>query len=181
MSTFRCGYDRGNLLKKGFLGRVMAVCALCSLPGCSLFKGATVCETPPSVLAQLEAAERVNPDANGRALPTHVQFIQIKDSVKLERASFQKLWNEPKEFLGEDLLQSAEFIVAPGHEVKQWVQRDPKAQYVAAVGHFRQPLGYAWLAVAKLPPIPQDQCPELHFKLQGYQIDYLRTSSRRTP
>ncbi|HVG58978.1 MAG TPA: type VI secretion system lipoprotein TssJ [Hyalangium sp.] len=159
---------------------MMAVCALWTLPGCSLFKGAAACEAPPSVRAWLEAAERVNPDAHGRALPTHVQFIQIKDSVKLERASFQKLWNEPKELLGEDLLQTAEFVVAPGHEVKHWVQRDPKAQYVAAVGHFRQPLGYAWLAVAKLPPIPQNECAELRFKLQGYQIDFLRPS-RRTP
>jgi type VI secretion system protein VasD len=172
---------------------VPAVCALLALPGCALSKAA--CDTPPPFFARLEAAERVNPDAYGRALPTVVQFLQIKDSVKLERASFQKLWSEPKTLLGEDLLQTAEFVVAPGNEVKHWVQRDPKAQYVAAVGLFRQPLGYAWLAVAKLPPVPPGQCEEqpagdrdnptqldtqLRFKLQGYQIDYLRPS-RRTP
>jgi type VI secretion system protein VasD len=182
-------------LERYSLKRVTAVCALLTLPGCALTKG-SACDTPPPFLARLEAAERVNPDAHGRALPTVVQFLQIKDSVKLERASFQKLWSDPKTLLGEDLLQTAEFVVAPGNEVRHWVQRDPKAQYVAAVGLFRQPLGYAWLAVAKLPPIPSSQCEEqpagdrgdepslldtqLRFKLQGYQIDYLRPS-RRTP
>ncbi len=195
MSTFRCGHDRGTLLERTSLGGVTAICALLGLPGCATSKGAA-CDTPPPFFARLEAAERVNPDTNGRALPTHVQFIQIKDSVKLERASFQKLWGEPKAFLGEDLLQTVEFVVPPGREVKHWVQRDPKAQYVAAVGHFRQPLGYAWLAVARLPPVPKSQCVEqpagergdtpdpedtqLRFKLQGYQIDFLRPS-RRAP
>jgi len=190
-----CDHARRVPLERYSLKRVTAVCALLTLPGCALTKG-SACDTPPPFLARLEAAERVNPDAHGRALPTVVQFLQIKDSVKLERASFQKLWSDPKTLLGEDLLQTAEFVVAPGNEVRHWVQRDPKAQYVAAVGLFRQPLGYAWLAVAKLPPIPSSQCEEqpagdrgdepslldtqLRFKLQGYQIDYLRPS-RRTP
>ena len=189
--------DRARLTTPGSfpLGRVTTACALLTLPGCALSK-ATACDSPPPFLARLEAAERVNPDAYGRALPTVVQFLQIKDSVKLEHASFQKLWAEPKTLLGDDLLQTAEFVVAPGNEVRHWVQRDPKAQYVAAVGLFRQPLGYAWLAVAKLPPVAPSQCDEqpagdrgndatpldtqLRFKLQGYQIDYLRPS-RRTP
>jgi type VI secretion system protein VasD len=177
------------------LGRVTAVCTLLALPGCVTGK-ATACDTPPPFFARVDAAKGVNPDALGRPLPTVVQFLQIKDSVKLERASFQKLWTEPKAILGEDLLLSAEFVVAPGHDTGHWVQRDPKAQFVAAIGLFRQPLGYSWLAVAKLPPVPSNQCVEqpagergatpssddtqLRFKLQGYQIDFLRPS-RRTP
>ena len=175
------------------LGGVTAVCALLALPGCATGK-AGPCDTPPPFFARLDAAQGVNPDAQGRSLPTVVQFLQIKDSVKLERASFQKIWTEPKAILGEDLLLSAEFVVEPGHETGHWVQRDPKAQFVAAVGLFRQPLGYSWLAVAKLPPVPANQCVEqpagdrsatpgsddtqLRFKLQGYQIDFLRPSRR---
>ncbi|WP_224247258.1 type VI secretion system lipoprotein TssJ [Hyalangium gracile] len=176
--------------------RLTTACAVLALPGCATSKAAT-CDTPPPFFARLDAAaDGVNPDAQGRSLPTVVQLLQIKDSVKLERASFQKLWTEPKVILGEDLLLSAELVAAPGRETGQWVQRDPKARFVAAIGLFRQPLGYSWLAVAKLPPVPSSQCEEqpagergatpspedtqLRFKLQGYQIDYLRPS-RRTP
>lgn len=172
----------------------MALCALLSLPGCITAKKAEACDAPPPFFARFEAAGDINPDARGRPLPTHVQFIQVKDSAKLERISSQTLWSDPKALLGEDLLQTTEFVVAPGHQVKHWVQRDPKAQFVAAVGLFRQPLGYSWIAIAKLPPVSKNQCAEppagdrgdsplpedtqLRFKLQGYQIDYLRPSRR---
>jgi type VI secretion system protein VasD len=186
---------RALLPERKAFGNVLRACALLMLPGCATSQG-TACDKPPPFFARLEAAEAINPDRNGRPLPTVVQFLQVKDSAKLERASYQKLWSDPKELLGEDFLQAAEFIVPPGREVKHWVQRDPKAQFVAVIGHFRQPLGYAWLAVARLPPVPKSQCVEqpagdrgdtpnpedtqLRFKLQGYQIDFLR-SSRRTP
>ncbi|HYI03171.1 type VI secretion system lipoprotein TssJ [Hyalangium sp.] len=171
-----------------------AVCALLTLPGCATSKAAA-CDAPPPFFARIEAADDINPDSNGRSLPTVVQFLQVKDSTKLERASFYKLSDEPKSLLGDDLLQTVEFVVAPGHEVKHWVQRDPKAQFVAAVGIFRQPLGYSWLTVARLPAVSASQCEEqpagdrgdsprpedtqLRFKLQGYQIDYLRPSRRK--
>jgi type VI secretion system protein VasD len=169
---------------------MLTACAL-MLPGCATSQSAT-CDKPPPFFARLEAADTINPDKNGRPLPTVVQFVQVKDSAKLERASYQKLWSDPKALLGEDFLQTVEFIVPPGGEVKHWVQRDPKAQFVAAVGHFRQPLGYSWITVARLPPVSEDQCEEppvgdrdespkpedtqLRFKLQGYKIDFLRPS-----
>jgi type VI secretion system protein VasD len=174
-------------------GSVSAICALLALPACATGKTAA-CDTPPPFFARVAAAKDVNQDALGRPLPTVVQFLQLKDSVKLERASFQKLWADPKVILGEDYLLSSEFVVDPGHETGHWVQRDPKAQFVAALGLFRQPLGYSWLAIAKLPPVPTSQCVEepaggrnaspgaddtqLRFKLQGYQIDFLRPSRR---
>lgn len=166
----------------------MPACALLTLPACATNSAACAFH------ARLEAAERVNPDARGNPLPTVVQLLQLKDSLKLERAGFQKLWTEPKDILGEDLLDSAEFIVAPGQTVELWVQRAPKARYVVAIGLFRQPLGYAWRAVEELRAVPEAQCSEkplgslgppvhgdvqLNFKLQGYQIDLLRRSRRK--
>lgn len=191
MSNHGCDHARRVPLQRYSFKRTTAVCALLTLPGCALSK-ASACDTPPPFLAKLEAEEHINQDDYGRALPTVVQVLQIKDSVKLAGASFQKLWADPKALLGEDLLQTAEFVVAPGDVVNHWVQRDPKAQYVAAVGLFRQPLGYQWRDFAKLPPVPPSQCEEqpagdrgddatpldtqLRFKLQGYQIAYLKTS-----
>lgn len=193
MSNPHQNHAREIPYKREALGRATAVCALLALPGCATSK-AGPCDTPPPFFARLDAAEAINADARGRSLPTVVQFLQLKDSVKLERPSFQQIWTEPKSVLGEDLLVSAEFTVTPGHELGHWLQRDPKAQFVAAVGLFRQHPGYSWLAIAKLPPIPSSQCFEqpagersaapgtedtqLRFKLQGYRIDFLRPSRR---
>ncbi len=153
------------------------------------------CETPPPMQVVLDVSEQVNPDPRGRSLPTVVQVIQLKDSAKLERAGFRDLWGRPKEFLGEDLLQVAEFTVSPGQKTQRWIQRDPKARFILTMGHFRQPLGYSWRTVSALDPVPEPFCVErtagdqgepwpgdvqLRYRLQGYQIDILRTQLSQT-
>jgi type VI secretion system protein VasD len=169
-----------------------SACSLLALPAC-FTKALTGCDKPPPFHARLEATDRINPDASGRSLPTVVQLLQLKDSIRLERAGFQRIWTEPKVILGEDLLEFSEFTVAPGETLERWVPRAPEARYVVAIGLFRQPLGYAWRSVAELPPVPAALCEEkpagsrgppdvrdvqLSFKLQGYQIDQLRRSRR---
>lgn len=185
---------RGRSQRKPFRLLLMA-CALFGVSACAARK-LPPCDTPPPFLARIEAAERINPDAHGRPHPTVVRIVQLSDSFRLERAGFQKIWNDPKAVLEKDLLESTEFTVAPGQTLERWIQRDPKARYVVAMGLFRQPLGYAWRTVAELEPVRQDQCVEqpagdrgspglrdtqLRLKLQGYQIDVLRHSRRRTP
>lgn len=172
-------------------GRLLLTLLLVTTASTSCAKrlGPAACETPPPFQIVLDISEQVNPDPRGRSLPTVVQVIQLKDSAKLERAGFRDLWNRPKELLGEDLLQVAEFTVAPGQKVQRWLQRDPKARFVLAMGHFRQPLGYSWRTVATLDPVPGAFCFErtagdqgepkpgdvqLRYRLQGYQIDILR-------
>ena len=87
--------------------------------------------------------------------------------------------------------------MAPGQEVTRWIPRDPKTQYVVAMGLFRQPLGYSWRTLTVLPSVPKHLCTDepvghrppratdeqLRFKLEGYQIDLLRgsTASPNTP
>jgi type VI secretion system protein VasD len=163
--------------------------AATSSTSCAKRLGPKPCETPPPFQVVLDVSEQVNPDPRGRSLPTVVHVLQLKDSAKLERAGFRDLWNRPKEFLGEDLLHVTEFTVAPGQKVKRWLQRDPKARFVLAMGHFRQPLGYSWRTVTTLEPVPEPFCFErpagdqgepwpgdvqLRYRLQGYQIDILR-------
>jgi type VI secretion system protein VasD len=154
------------------------------------------CETPPPFQVVVDGAEQLNPDARGRSLPTVVQIVQLKDSVRLERAGFKDLWGKPEELLKEDLLQVAEVVVPPGRKVTRWVQRDPKARFVLAMGHFRQPLGSSWRTVAVLPPVEEKQCVErpagdqgepkpedevFRYRLQGYQIDLMLRPVSRAP
>lgn len=170
--------------------RLVVFCLLLLTCSACAAKQLAACAEPPPFYLHLEAAERVNPDPRGRSMPTVVQLFQLKDTLRVEQASFQKLWNKPEAFLEEDLLQVAEFTVPPGKTVERWIQRDPQARYVAVMGLFRQPLGYAWRTLTVLPAVNKNQCgqeppaerglplstdEQLRFKLQGYQIDLLKT------
>lgn len=165
--------------------------ALLACSACSA-KRINTCDKPPPFYLRLEASDRVNPDRRGRSMPTVVQIIQLEDSLAAEQASFRALWNKPQETLEKNLLQVSEFTVAPGQTLERWIPRNPKAQYVVAMGLFRSPMGWSWRALTVLSPVAENLCVEhppghrgppratdeqLHFKLQGYQIDH----SRATP
>ena len=157
---------------------------------CAAAKRFEACDKPPPFYLRLQASERINPDPRGRSMPTLVQVLQLRDSLRVEQSSFRALWDKPEALLKEDLLQVAEFTVAPGQEVARWIPRDPKAQFVVAMGLFRQPLGYSWRTLTVLPSVPKHLCTDepvgqrgpratdeqLRFKLEGYQIDLLRGS-----
>jgi type VI secretion system protein VasD len=156
--------------------------------GCAA-KRLDTCARPPPFYLRIEASDRVNPDRNGRSMPTVVQILQLKGSLRVEQTSFQKLWDKPKEHLAEELLQVLEFTIAPGQSVEHWIPRDPEASYVVAMGLFREPMGYSWRAVTKLPSVPESQCgapppgdrdppksmdEQLRFNLHDRQLELLR-------
>ena len=116
------------------------------------------CDTPPPFHVQLVASGRVNPDAQGQPLPTAVELFQLKGVASLEKTDLNEVLRAPKEALGEDLLRADELRVDPGQSVCQWVGRDPKTTYLAAVGVFRQASGTSWRALVPVPQLPTDQC-----------------------
>ncbi|GEL72105.1 hypothetical protein MVI01_38890 [Myxococcus virescens] len=186
-------WSAGRNLRWGVV--IALAAALSGSAGC-VKRVPQACETPPPFQVVVDASEQLNPDARGRSLPTVVQIVQLKDSVRLERAGFKDLWGKPEEFLKEDLLQVAELVIPPGRQVKRWVQRDPKARFVLAMGHFRQPLGYSWRTVAALPVVEEARCVErpagdqgdpkpgdevFRYRLQGYQIDLMFRPMTQAP
>lgn len=169
----------------------MSLLALLACSACAA-KRLEPCDKPPPFYLHLEASDRTNPDPRGRAMPTLVHILQLKDSLRVEQTSFRAMWDKPELLLKEDLLHVAEFTVAPGQSLEKWIPRDPKANFVLAMGLFRQPLGYSWRTLTVLPSVPKYLCTDeppvgprggprpvdeqLRFKLQGYQIDLLRLS-----
>lgn len=174
----------------GFTRLMLSLLVVLACSACAA-KRFEACDKPPPFYLRLEASDRVNPDPRGRSMPTLVQILQLRDSLRAEQSSFRTLWDKPEAQLKEDLLQVAEFTVAPGQSVERWIPRDPKTQFVVAMGLFRQPLGYSWRTLTVLPSVPKNLCTDepvgqrgprttdeqLRFKLQGYQIDLLRNSS----
>ncbi|WP_338023633.1 type VI secretion system lipoprotein TssJ [Archangium primigenium] len=171
---------------------VTGLFALLMGTGCAA-KRLEPCDKPPPFHLTLEASDRVNPDRRGRSMPTLVQVLQLKDGLRAEQEGFRSLWNKPEAVLKDDLLQVSELTVAPGQSVERWISRDPKAHVVVVMGLFFQPSGWNWRTMTVLPSVPRNLCTDeqalgragqpratderLRFKLQGYQIEPLRTTS----
>ncbi len=144
------------------------------------------CEQPPPFLIQLEAGTRLNPDDQGRSLPTNIQVYQLKDSRRFEAAEFQDLWQRPKEVLEEDLLAVDELTLEPGQRLSREVNRTPKAEYLAVVGVFRRPAGVVWRDVERLPAVKPEDCrpgapreTSLRFLVEDYRVEARAGEVRR--
>lgn len=146
------------------------------------------CDSPPPFHVTFQAAQNLNPDPAGNALPTGVRVLQLVSTSKLQTAQFSDLWQNAQKVLGPDLLRSDQVTVDPGATSGAWIKRDPRAQYVVAVGIFRQPEGNSWRATAVLPDVTPEQCGaqptqvrtgppgkgdvDLHFVLQDDEIEF---------
>ena len=148
-----------------------------------------VCEEPPPFLIRLDASERLNPDDQGRSLPTNIQVFQLKDARRFEAAEFQDLWQRPKDVLEEDLLAVDELTLEPGQKLAREVNRTPKAEYLAVVGVFRRPAGLVWRAVERLPRVRPEDCrptskdasreAALRFLIEDYRVESRSFEVRR--
>ncbi|RKH99597.1 type VI secretion system lipoprotein TssJ [Corallococcus sp. AB038B] len=175
----RVGFRLGAGLLSGL------ICGACahSAPAPAL------CEQPPALLIRLDASERLNPDEQGRSLPTNIQVIQLKDARRFDAAEFQDLWQRPKDVLEEDLLASDELTLEPGQGMTREVSRSAKAEYIAVMGVFRRPAGQAWRAVARIPRVMPEDCDPasktasrgapLRFLIEDYRIESRVAEVRR--
>lgn len=150
---------------------------------------ASPCEQPPPFTLRLEAGARLNPDDQGRSLPTNVQVFQLKDSRRFEAAEFQDLWQRSKEVLEDDLVAVDEFTLDPSQSLTRQLNRSPKAEYVAVLGVFRRPAGQAWRDVERLPRIKPEECgpaakagsreAALRFSIEDYRVESRLPEVRR--
>jgi len=107
----------------------------------------------------IEASDRLNPDESGRSLPTIIRIYQLSNVGALEQASFQEVWHTPDVALGESLLAQEELTIYPEQTLHRGFDRNPEANFVVAMGIFRQPVGTTWRSVIALPaPRSEGQC-----------------------
>jgi type VI secretion system protein VasD len=119
---------------------------------------------------EITAGQRLNPNDLGQPLPTIIRIYQLRATGKLERAEFDRVYRQPKELLGEDLLQTEEVTLSPGDTLKRRLERDRGGRYVAVVALFRRPTGTSWRAFAEFGP-PAKTAPALAFFVDGYRVE----------
>jgi type VI secretion system protein VasD len=139
------------------LARALSLALVVLTAGCA---GARpTCKVPSAVELEVETSDRVNRDAEGRSLPTLLRLYQLRDFSRLQMASADDVFENPKDTLGDTLLGTEEVTLYPGQVIVKRFQRNPQADYVVGVAIFRNPVGSAWRTVQEFP-MPGDPCAE---------------------
>jgi len=136
--------------------------SVCSFTAAAVGCGSTrpnLCQLSDTSPLVVEASDRLNPDSNGRSLPTIVRLYQLRDVGALEQSSFQEVWQTPEAALGDSLLGVDELTIYPEQTVRRGLDRNPEANFLVGMGIFRQPVGSTWRSVLTLPaPRSESQC-----------------------
>jgi type VI secretion system protein VasD len=134
---------------------LLAVLAV-SVMGCGGTQS-PACQIPEEGNLMIEATDRLNPDDAGRALPTIVRLYQLTNLGNLELASFEQIWRQPEDTLGDTMVASDEVTVYPGQRVHRAFERNPDANFLVGVAIVRRPAGVSWRTVLELPASAEAQ------------------------
>ncbi len=146
------------------------------------------CDAQENAQLRVTATDRMNPDEDGRPLPTLVRVYQLASISVMETASFEDIHNADEDTLGDAFLGKDEFTVYPETVISRQFERNPDANYIVGFAAVRRPTGVSWRTILDLPPPaaeatcaalqenPDEAPPEqptvyLAFELDDYQIE----------
>jgi len=167
---------------------LLSFTALALLGACGGNNARPTCDPQENANLRIEATDRLNPDESGRPLPTKVRIYQLANIGTMETATFEEIWENDEETLGDAFLGKDEVWIYPDSRMSRQFERNPDANYIVGVAIVRRPTGVSWRTILELPPpAAQAQCaalqenpeaaPEeqpnvaLAFELDDYQIE----------
>lgn len=110
---------------------------------------------------ELSGGERLNARRSGEGLPVQLRLYQLLEAARLERASFEDIWDRDAEVLGEALVDSREVTVYPESRREISWSIAERAEVLVAVALFREPRGRDWTMSYSLSTArSQSKCPE---------------------
>jgi type VI secretion system protein VasD len=157
--------------------------SLSPLSGLLLLTGACGHTQPPPpckaepIGVHIEAAPQVNLDEKGKPLPTTLRIYQLKDTAKLDGATFDDLLDHDKDTLGADLVSAQEVVINPGERIDPPIARQADADFVGVVALFRKPAGTFWRLSRPLPAANAEYCRQsakaagLRFHLEENRVE----------
>ncbi len=161
-----------------FIFHTYAVIAMC-VAGCASSPETRASCAPPNPIAlTIEATSRLNPDAEGRALPTELRIYQLRHTNALEMATFEDVWSNAAGILGEALVSEETLTLYPGDQLQRQIQPSEEAQALALVAIVREPRGRTWRAIVPMNrhASSAESCPVLEpnrliLRLDDYRIE----------
>jgi type VI secretion system protein VasD len=138
--------------------RVLVAVAIVLLAACKLVPGkkppaAPAAPPPPTVMVKpppipinltFQASATVNPNDADRPSPVVVRVYQLKNDVAFKAASYDKLYEDDKAALGEDLIERHVMTLRPGAQSTVSVPFSQEIRFVGIVAFLRQYDGKQW-------------------------------------
>jgi type VI secretion system protein VasD len=124
------------------------------LSGCGLFgalKPEERQELPVPLEITLGAAERVNPNFEGRPSPIVVRVFELANDTRFLSADYFELMGQDGTPLGDEMLVSEEYILLPGEVRVVRKRAAANSRFLGIVAGYRDLAGSAWRAIAPLP------------------------------
>lgn len=121
---------------------------LFTLIACALLLSA--CGSPALKFGVSSTAD-INKNQYNEPLAVVVRIYQLKDKRSFENASFDELWKEDYQVLGNDLVMKEEITMDPAYQRHIEMPRHDQAQYLAAMAVYRTPENGSWRDVDKMP------------------------------
>jgi type VI secretion system protein VasD len=120
-----------------------------SVVACILFLLLSGCSSAP-LHVQFKSTHYINPDVNNHALPVEIIVYELRDDQAFRQATFEELWKDDRNVLGDSILDRREINLAPGAQRKITLSLHQQTAYIGAIAIFRQPSGGHWRAVKRL-------------------------------
>lgn len=136
------------------------------LSGCGILGLGKPSVAPPLRL-RVEAAARLNPDDQGRSLPTLVRVYQVSSAARARTVELTDLLRDPKEALGGDLLSTEELLLSPGQTIERVLTREKDCVAVLVAAVVRKPTATTWRDVVELQPT---KTRPLSYLLEEYRL-----------
>jgi type VI secretion system protein VasD len=105
----------------------------------------------PQVRVDLSSTANLNMSDEGNALPVVVRVYQLSDARNFTNATFEAMWKQDVQSLGDAALTREEMVLNPGTTQELELRRNPQAEYVGVVAIFRAPEDEGWRAIKPLP------------------------------
>jgi type VI secretion system protein VasD len=107
---------------------------------------------PSTAAMTVGASADANPDAGGRPSPVVVRVYQLKADTAFNGADFFQLFDDEQKVLGAELINRAEYVLAPSEQQKVELSVSPDARFVGAVAAFRDIRNTQWRTVVPVTP-----------------------------
>ncbi|NOQ64396.1 MAG: type VI secretion system lipoprotein TssJ [Methyloprofundus sp.] len=144
--------------------RLVFVFLLLSLMGCNTTPEKSEEIEKPAVKRQASivnlkvmVSKQANPDVNERPSPVVVRIFQLKNLGKFSESDFYALFENDKEVLGDDLVNSEQFYLKPGEDRSLKNTVEPETHYIAVIAAFRDIEQAMWQDSIVIPAENTDQ------------------------
>lgn len=108
---------------------------------------------PPKIVnLTLKAAPDVNPNGAGTASPVVVRIYQLSNATEFAAADFFSLNQDAAGVLGDELVASEEFVLAPGAIEVYARELGEEVRFLGITAAFRDVSGGKWRSFHAIPP-----------------------------